>query len=597
MDSMFKKIISVVMLVSTNIAFSGGNVLPYLALRSPARNTVRKIVGTTSHHINLYDMESFYGTFSITPEYDQTFRRRHLRECLFGSFIDDDGDVTVSGSQVANRGTNDWTADNFYLPRDFQSKINFKPRVQNFIVDFHLYTALDEWAKGLYFRIYGPVVHTRHNLKFNESCDIEGTEGYAAGCFATTEVTADNLLKNAEEFFCGKALSLDDVTTQELKFAKMKPGKQKETCFGDLRFEFGWNFLLEEDYHFGLNIQAAAPTGRRPKAEFLFEPQCGNGKHWELGGGVTSHWTWWRSEDEEKHFDFIIEADITHMFKARQTRTFDLKGKPLSRYMLAQKLGSIDENNNPRLDIGSVEFKSEYAPVANFSTFEVKVSSGVQADVVAMFNFTSRGWSLDGGYNLWVRSCEKISLRDEDCFSENTWALKGDAYVFGRDTFNEGDFSTVPLAATQSQATISSALNTVIANPLTNPSIDSPTAAKDNNENNLFVISIEEDTNINTSENPVFIKGGEEGDFDFDGARSKGLSHKVFGHIGYTWVDRENWVPYLGVGASAEFGSNDSRDRDKDCDTDGSVCGKDSSCLRCSASQWGVWLKGGISFD
>ena len=42
----------------------------------------------------------------------------------------------------------------------------------------------------------------------------------------------------------------------------------------------------------------------------------------------------WRSEDErniEKHFDFIMEADITHIFKAKQHRTFDLKGKPLSK--------------------------------------------------------------------------------------------------------------------------------------------------------------------------------------------------------------------------------------------------------------------------
>src|SRR5205814_7832438 len=113
--------------------------------------------------------------------------------------------------------------------------------------------------------------------------------------------------------------------------------KKSKTGFAELRGEFGWNWLRER-YRFGFNIQAAAQTVTRPKEEVVLEPEIGNGKHWELGVGIKSLWSMWRSEDEEKHFDFIVEADITHLFKAKQRRTFDLIGKPNSRYMLAEKL-------------------------------------------------------------------------------------------------------------------------------------------------------------------------------------------------------------------------------------------------------------------
>ena len=42
-------------------------------------------------------------------------------------------------------------------------------------------------------------------------------------------------------------------------------------------------------------------------------------------------------------------------------------------------------------------FANEFTPVANLTTMELDVSIGVQADVVAMFNFTSRGFEWDLG--------------------------------------------------------------------------------------------------------------------------------------------------------------------------------------------------------
>lgn len=607
-----KKLFSLVVLFSATSILADGHVAPFLSFRSAGRNTARKVVGTTSHHVYLYDMESFYGTFNMTFAYERSFRPGHIADCLFGTSINDDRILTISGlNPPANtgviptgRGANDWMAENFLLPRDFKGTIKFTPRVQNFLVDFHLYVGLDEWVKGLYFRIYGPVVHARFDLNAVET-STPGTVGYREGFFAPAAVAPTALLQRALDFFGGQTITVPTITVQGLQFAKIKDNKKdSKTSFAELHAEFGWNWL-KEDYHVGIYAQVAAPTGKRPKAEFLFEAQVGNNKHWEVGGGVSAHYTMWRSEDDEKHFDFVLEADVTHMFKAKQKRTFDLKNKAHSRYMLAARTDAKTNAtlfssptagaNTPGTD-PLVRFNNEYAPVANFSTRDIKVSIGAQGDVVAMFNYTARGFTWDVGYNLWARSSEKIELRDKDdnTFPEKVWTLKGDASTFGQ--ISGGGIVSLPVSEMGSSATTGAtihagaALPTGTTNSFLNFQVDNAQFAQTTNAGGTVINAVNSTLQIKLSNPPIFIK---ESDLDLDGAETRGISHKVFTHFGYTWVDREDWIPYIGVGAEAEFGK-----RDKDTkQTTPTTTTSSSSSFDCAVSKWSVSLKGGISFD
>ena len=94
-----------------------------------------------------------------------------------------------------------------------------------------------------------------------------------------------------------------NVDLRPLQFAKIRKTQDNITV-SELRYFLGWNFLLCEDYHLGINLQASAPTGNRPEAKFLFEAQNGNGKHGEFGFGVNGHWTFCRSEDEQVAWTF-----------------------------------------------------------------------------------------------------------------------------------------------------------------------------------------------------------------------------------------------------------------------------------------------------
>lgn len=577
-------------------------VVPYYSARSQGRNAARNAVGWTNQTYR-YDMDFVYASVTITPEYTRSFRHKRINRCLFGdNLIDDDkSTLKISGTRTTNRSDKDLLADYFMLPTDFKSTVQFKPLIDNFLIDFSCYLGLDEWAQGLYCWFHAPLTHTRWDTNIDEQVSKPGLLRHDAGYFIQdNNLLRNRMLKKFEEFVNGKSITdVSNITFQGLRFAKISSKRLKRTRLAEIRAALGWNFWLEKDYHLGFNAQFAAPTGSRPKGRFLFEPMVGNGHHWEAGFGINGHYTFWYSDDETKQASFYADVNITHLFKTRQRRTFDLKKNgTLSRYMMAMKLGTPVENLLSNGQVPSAQFKNEFLPVANISSLNVNVRVGIQADIVAMFNVTADGFSWDVGYNYWGRSCERIKLRKKDAFTEKMFALKGDAHVFG---FVPNTTQAVALSATQSRATIHAGRNfpaagTVAAGAITaakhNPNIDSPRGATEGQapaelpappppprplifepNNNNF------DEQIKTSVDPIFIT---EDDLDIDGARTKGSSSKVFTHFNYTWHDAEEYTPYVGIGGEVEF---DHRDSDN-CD-----------CSKCSASQWGIWVKGGVTFD
>jgi hypothetical protein len=584
--------------------------------RSQGFYKVRQVAGMVGHTQDIQnDMDSWWGMFSITPGYHQTFRSKQIAECLF------DGDLTcqsgcegttiqVQGRNVANRTATAWLADYFYLPSDFDSTLRFSPKIKNFILDLDFYLGLDEWWKGAYLRLHGPIVSTRWSLGFCENVINSGTADDPAGYFTTGTLARSALLADFSAYAAGgaptdPAAAPNTVTFDPLKYARIAGCSSKETGFAELRMELGWNFWTDEDYHLGVALYAAAPTGNMCKPCFLFDAVVGNGKHWELGGVVTGHYVFWRSEDAEKHFGGYVDATIAHQFKRSGLRTFDLTGRPNSKYALAAKFGPNNNNlsNAAGAIVASKQFAYEYAPVANISTVNVSVSSSVVADVVAWFNFTSGGFSWDLGYNFYGRSCEDIdcstdcdpcAVNDDIINSPNTWALKGDARMFGYAAVTAGGLTAgqaVALSATQNKATIHAGTEAAVGVPLTpsshvNANADNATLAFAGTTNQALFVTAASATQINTSIQPVFLGRG---DINFAGTRS--ISNSVWTNLSYNFEGGDRWKPFLGVGALAEFGQN-SDCCGNDCNDD---CGND--CMTCTPSYWGVWVKGGVSFD
>ncbi len=592
------------LILSTTIVSEKTNITPYFGIRSQGLNAPRHLVGAIQQ-VYTVDRNALYGTLAVALEYSRSFDHEKITQCLFGT--KDCPTVTISGSQVADRDACDWLADYFYLPTDFKSTLNFKPVIDNVLLDFNFYISLDDWTDGLYVALYAPLTHSRWDLNFCETVEMKGTNSHAPGYFTPNTLQRKELLNNFEEYVngcvigpftqtIGSTTTVPPVTFQRLRNARIASTSLNQTRLADIRFEFGYHPLHNPDYHLGFSIYNALPTGNRPEGEFLFEPIIGNGHHWELGGTVNAHYRFYASEDESKQIILYGNAIIDHLFSARQERTFDLVKKPFSRYMLIERLGTpITGNLQGSGTVPSAQFVNEFLPVANLTNLRVDVSATIQTELTALLTFVCNRFSWDIGYDFWYRSCEKLNQRGFNPLENNTkWALKGDAHVFGYDRGAAGAgplVGAVALSGTESTATINSGTNftsnTTVAQGIKNPGIDNPKngsgdASGGAANNPLSAAPFSNEITIQTSIDPIFLTGSS---VNVCERVTRGMSSKFFTHFSYLWKDREQWKPYIGIGGQVEFNHNGNECAD-DCD----------SCMTCAISQWGVWFKGGMTF-
>lgn len=569
--------------LSTCFAQQFSAVVPYFSIRSQSRDDARHVSGYFFKTFGETPCREIYGSFSMTPAFYKSFKNDRITRTLFEDLLNEDDALVISGSSVEDRGNADLLADYFYLPSDYQSTVSFNPQIDNFLIDLQFYLGLDGWIPGLYFFVYAPLVHTRWDMNICEHIIDDGIEPLSEGYFSPDQVNRSILLESFESYAAGDIVTgIPNIVLQRLASAKIRPSKVARTRFSDIIFAFGYRFIMEDDYGVGLNLQAAAPTGTRPRGEYLFEPTVGNGHHWEVGVGLHAHYRYRFGRAEQHALSLYTDINIATQFSAKQYRTFDLiHGGPLSRYMLVEQLG-LPINDGLQTEDGTVpnaQFQSVFAPLANISTLPINAHSPVLADIVVAVNGEICNFSFDLGYNFWGISKEHVSILEAtNLFINNkTWALKGDAHVFG---FVESSSDYVALSATENLATIFSGTNATADTTLfveQNPGIDHAELAYNapasplTFEQNVTAAGNE----INTSVNPIFIDSSQ---LNIEGARTSGLSQKLFGHISYTWNDREPYKPYLGVGGEVEWSSF-------------------HNCGRCPLSQWGFWIKGGVSFE
>jgi len=276
-----------------------------------------------------------------------------------------------------------------------------KPEIKNFLVDFNFFVGLDQWLPGFWFRIHAPVVYAKWKLRMDESQSATAVIGYPAGYFAPAAVPVSNLNSSFISYLQGAVPTLNGgVVFQPLIYSKLchttitgaTNGTRSLSCnnathtirISDIRFALGWNFWQDANYHIGLGMLAAAPTGSRVDDTLLFQPMVGNGKHWELGGKFTSHYTFWRSCDYDRSFGFYLDIDVTHLFAARQFRVFDLCGAgDMSKYMLLEQLVTpsvalFGGATGLTAVASTYQFDGIFTPAANVLNGNFKVSQDVQ---------------------------------------------------------------------------------------------------------------------------------------------------------------------------------------------------------------------------
>lgn len=480
----------------------------YMGFRSESLNSARDSVGW-HQHINQPCEETMYGALSAAFEYTQSFRPERIARSLFGQDLDCSctcPKITISGSQVTDRGDHDWLADYAGLPTDYHSAITFNPTIRSILVDFQWYLGLAQrpTGRGFYFWVHAPLVNTRWNLNPCETVINSGINAQEPGYFTVTranEVQAhptdpEAIVSTPRKFLvdtfmdwasgdqipftklqttitpaqskkCGErqnisqhTIGLGSTKVERLNCARLSQCEIERTRLADVRVSFGYNVKNNDRGNLGLELRVAAPAGNSPTGTYLFDPVIGNGGFWELGCGIQGQGILVQNEAETRQLIGTINIGVTHLFERTFYRVADLSCKPNSKYMLAQEL-----RKTPAFDTQAVhlpiaaqteplEFADHLLPVANISCIWANVKVNAQVDATGMLSYVHNNIIWDIGYNFWYRSCEQIatSCKNPAPLSQSTtqqFALKGDASVIG---FLDTD--PVALAAIDNKATI-----------------------------------------------------------------------------------------------------------------------------------------------
>jgi hypothetical protein len=340
------------------------------------------------------------------------------------------------------------------------------------------------------------------------------------------------------------------------------------------------------------------PTGNKKDNKYILQPVVGNGKHFELGGGISAHLVFFSTEFS--NLAFFIEGNITHIFENHQYRLFDFKcnGKN-SRYMLLKEF--ITDGSN-------LYYDGNLISATCFNNRRAAISIDVKGDASIKLAYRYCAWGVDLGYNIYGHTKERVKIlcSAQDCNTKNRkFGIKGltgtCAYSYPIIVNDSNQAGIVP------NGTPSNSYKSYNnCNSLSN--IIDYTIIPDNrtqNDISMYEVEMPQSSNVNLNSCNVnlaynskdvdsFISVNDLANDEYpvisdniipdilnvndlsvkSGAAPASLTNKIFLYINYTWADDNGWDPYIGFGSSVEF----------------------SNYYKGVLNQWGFLFKGGFAF-
>jgi hypothetical protein len=201
----------------------------------------------------------------------------------------------------------------------------------------------------------------------------------------------------------------DGLSRRALLYSRMYSGTKDIIGLSEINLKLGMAYLayncFEVVYYTGLRI----PTGQGQNVDFLFSPFNGNNNHAGLQGGVNFqlHLNQDRDFPCPICFSFFATLESTFLIRNEQYRTYDLKKKPWSRYILLNKKGGPPEQNIPASQIFTLKTRVRPYNIIELSTGWRVRSEHIEAEI---------------GYDIWAHGDERLYLR---CKLQKDWAISG----------------------------------------------------------------------------------------------------------------------------------------------------------------------------
>jgi hypothetical protein len=233
-----------------------------------------------------------------------------------------------------------------------------------------------------WFDIAGPIEHIKNKTGLSEQITDVGGEDTPTGYFDNAIAALGN--QNTARNY-GRIITRP-MTKTGLAFIEARIGRDirwDDTCF------------------IGGFVGAVIPTAHKPKAIYLFEPVLGNNGH--VGFMIGSYGSFEIMRDNANNtLTSNYNISSRYLLDNEQRRSFDLRGKPWSRYMVVWK------NDNYGVAVPSTEWQDHIDYLINYSTLCVRVKPYAAIDISVDLNYRRKDFTLDVGYDAYARKAEDV---------------------------------------------------------------------------------------------------------------------------------------------------------------------------------------------
>ncbi len=297
------------------------------------------------------------------------------------SAVNNTRDVNAAHFSIFTPSTTAATVTGGFAQATFESRVDFCPQQRVLGIGF---TLQQRFKKNWWWDAAFPIIRIKNTLGLRETIYNAGGNG------AAHEEYAPLLCSN---FICAAGCNGKRL------YGNMVPGWMTKWGVPQVELRVGSD-LLTSACAIGSYVGLSVATGNKPCARMMFEPIIGNSGHWAALLG------WYGAiELMRDSFDRTFNAvftSVTRFFAPNtQRRSFDLRGKPWSRYMLVWT-----RQADPLTDITQVP--DNLTQLINYSTMCVSVHPHYAYDFNIGCNYKTTHFRGEVGYNLYARCAEDI---------------------------------------------------------------------------------------------------------------------------------------------------------------------------------------------
>lgn len=327
---------------------------------------------------NEHDQKSNTQLYGFFQRSSRCSEEQNIPSYFLPVFCDDT--ITIKGDVDPFR---DVRAEYLGLPSDFVGSITLDPHQQQggFVLEY--YHELRRFFKHKFFRhmwvgFFIPFVDVRNNLGLTQEIQHDGTPRL-------------NAPSNALE-------ALDQPAWH---FGRLRTCSTVEKGIAEVRLKLGKLFMARDNCEVNLYTMVVFPTFKGQNPKYLFSAFVGPNNHYAFGTGVNFQFPLFENLFEHPEWAVNFFVNIEHLYRIpnHQCRTFDLCGKPWSRFLL---LTTRDATPN-----------TQAIPGVNVLTMSVEVKPHSVVEFQTGIRFIEGHIEAEVGYNLFAHPTEEICLNHD----------------------------------------------------------------------------------------------------------------------------------------------------------------------------------------